>query len=80
MIRVDKMLFVVGYVIIMSGMVVVLSSSPYLFGDYAIQHVVKNKLNGEHVTAQQFLLIVGIVILVGGLCIIIKNKPRHVVN
>jgi O-antigen/teichoic acid export membrane protein len=64
----------------MSGMVIVLSSSPYLFGDYAIRYVGKNKLNGEYLTAQQFLLITGVVILVGGLCVVIKNKPSHIVN
>lgn len=61
-------------------MIVVLNSSPYLFGDYAIMYVVQNKLNGEYLTAQQFLLITGTSILVGGLCVVIKNKPQHVAN
>lgn len=80
MISIDKIIFVIGYVVIISGMVVVLSSSPYLFGSYAIYYVGQNKLNGEYLTAQMFLLIVGSSILVAGLCIVIKNKPRPSTN
>ena len=80
MISIDKIIFVIGYVVIISGMVVVLSSSPYLFGSYAIYYVVQNKLNGEYLTAQMFLLIVGSSILVAGLYIVIKNKPRPSTN
>lgn len=80
MISIDKIIFVIGYAVIISGMVVVLSSSPYLFGSYAIYYVGQNKLNGEYLTAQMFLLIVGSGILVAGLYIVIKNKPRPSTN
>lgn len=80
MIQFDRIIFVIGYLVIMFGMIVVLSSTPYLFGDYAISYIVQNKLNGEYLTAQQLLLITGTGILVSGLGIVIKNKPRHVTN
>jgi len=80
MIPIDRIIFVIGFGIIMFGMIIVLSSSPYLFGSYAIWYVEQNKLNGEYLTAQMFLLITGSCILIGGTCIVIKNKPQHNTN
>lgn len=80
MISIDRIIFVIGFLIIMFGMIIVLSSSPYLFGSYAIWYVGQNNLNGEYLTAQMFLLINGIGILIVGTCIVIKNKPRHNTN
>ena len=79
MIQIEKIVFIIGAVIIMLGMVVILSSTS-VFGSYALWYVGENKLNGEYMAPQQFLLITGTAILVAGFLIVVKNKPRHTVN
>lgn len=61
----------IGFILILVGGIVVLSSSPTLFTNYALQYVGQNKINGM-LSPQQFLLFSGIGFLAIGTGLIIK--------
>lgn len=65
----------IGFVLILVGGIVVLSSSPTLFTSYALHFVGENKLNGI-LSPQLFLLFSGIGLLILGTVIVIKSGFR----
>lgn len=67
-----KIVFAIGSMTIMFGMVVVVSSTS-IFGSYALWYVGQNVPN-RNLAPQQILLLVGICILIGGLYMVIKSK------
>lgn len=68
----EKIIFMIGSVIIMFGMVMVVSSTT-IFGSYALWYVGQNIPN-RILAPQQILLLVGTGILVSGLYVVIKSK------
>ncbi len=63
---------ILGFILILVGGIVILSSSPTLFTNYALQYVGQNKMNGI-LSPQQFLLFSGIGFLAIGTGLIIKS-------
>lgn len=68
----EKIVFIIGFMIIMFGMIVVVSSTS-VFGSYALWYVGQN-VHDRNLAPQQILLLVGIGILVSGLYVVIKSK------
>lgn len=68
----EKIVFIIGFMIIMFGMIAVVSSTS-VFGSYALWYVGQN-VPDRNLAPQQILLLVGIGILVSGLYVVIKSK------
>lgn len=66
---------IIGFILILMGGIVVLSSSPTLLTSYVLHYVGNNKLNGI-LSPQQFLLFSGISLLILGTIIVIKSGFR----
>ena len=72
MIQIQKIIFTIGFMTIMFGMIVVVSSTS-VFGSYALWYVGQNMSN-RILAPQQIFLLIGFVILIGCLYMVVKSK------